>query len=532
MTPTELSARVRRATQIAGVTLTAVLLLGTLAFVGIESTWVKPTHRVGKDAFRYGTTGTEIMPLAVFQVLPDLFPDQFQPAGPTAGDWVTQFGFIRGRPGVNEGLPQGFAVSNFRPKSGAPSPVPFVGVNCSLCHSSLLRRSEADSGVVVDGMGNASLDFLGWVEAFKMAVLDQHRMQADTIAAAFRRKFGRDLPLTERLFIGSWINQSRKTLLGNLPKIDAPYSGMQLRSPEYMPNGPSRTQPFRNLVRNVLDLPAATDRGFCKFPSLYEQRNREWGQFDGSVRDKLTRSVMAAIAVGATLDNLPMPAIGGSVQEAINYTLTLRGPRYADVFPGAHLEPARVERGRAVYMKSCSSCHGWRDPGNDTVWHKGVRQGDVVPLAEIGTDSERVSFRYRDVLADSLYAMFPARHPLKPKREELRPGPLGDTRGYLNMPLEAGWSRAPFLHNGSVPTLAELINLRPRRALYYRGANLFDSVDVGLVVPATGDALRYFRFDTSVRGNANRGHDYPWAYRGPGWDEHALEDLLAYLKTQ
>jgi hypothetical protein len=82
-----------------------------------------------------------IMPLAVLRVLPSMFPEQFQPGGPEAGDWIAQFGFIPGRPGVNEGLPVGFFVSTRRPRSGGPSPTRFAGVNCSLCHTARLTRN-------------------------------------------------------------------------------------------------------------------------------------------------------------------------------------------------------------------------------------------------------------------------------------------------------------------------------------------------------------------------------------------------------
>ena len=117
-------------------------------------------------------------------------------------------------------------------------------------------------------------------------------------------------------------------------------------------------------------------------------------------------------------------------------------------------------------------------------------------------------------------------HPLKPKREDLRA-----TGGYITAPLESAFSRAPFLHNASVPTLAELINLKPRRAIYYRGANLWDPVDVGLVVTDAPDTKRYYRYNAASPGNDNRGHDYPWAYQSPGWDPEALRNLLEYLKT-
>src|SRR5207244_8244075 len=119
----------------------------------------------------------------------------------------------------------------------------------------------------------------------------------------------------------------------------------------------------------------------------------------------------------------------------------------------------------------CDSCHGHPEADH---WVKGARQGEIAPVEEVGTDPERVSFRYMDTLPDSLVAYFPDKNPLKPKREDLRPGPLGHTRGYLSTPIHSAFSHAPFLHNGSILTLAELINLRPRRAVYYRGMNNYD----------------------------------------------------------
>jgi hypothetical protein len=97
--------------------------------------------------------------------------------------------------------------------------------------------------------------------------------------------------------------------------------------------------------------------------------------------------------------------------------------------------------------------------------------------------------------------------------------------------LESVFARAPYLHNGSVLTLAELINLKPRRNIVYRGDNVYDPVNVGLASPDAPDDQHYFKLDTSVKGNSNQGHDYPWPYQGTGWDEAALEDLLEYLKT-
>jgi hypothetical protein len=190
------------------------------------------------------------------------------------------------------------------------------------------------------------------------------------------------------------------------------------------------------------------------------------------------------------------------------------------------VDAERSQRGQAVYREYCFSCHGL--PGAGGEWEKGGRQGQIVPVDEIKTDRHRVTFRYYETVAQAIYDYFPDDHPLNPTGDDLRQ--QGEI-GFINAPIESVFARAPYLHNGSVLTLAELINLKPRRPTFYRGANLYDPVDVGLISPEQPDAQRYYRFDAGEKGNSNMGHDYPWPYRGPGWDENALKDLLEYLKT-
>jgi hypothetical protein len=508
--------------------LLGLLLLLVLGFIAWEGTWVQAQANDPREAFLHGSTGTELVPLPVLQVLPDLFPDQFQPAGPGAGDWISQFGFFRDK-GYPEGVPFGFTISNHRPRSGAPSPTPFVGISCSLCHSAKIHLTEGDAGTIVPGMGTSSLDFIAWVDAFKTSVLSD-RLTVAAIARKYQEKFGRPLATIDSLLIRFWLNDTRSALHENMPKSDRPYAGHELREAELLPNGPSRTQPFRNLVRNVMNLPAATDHAYCKIPTLFRQEDRTWGQFDGSVRNRFTRSVLAAIAVGATGVNLPMNDIAGSVNGAIAYTLTLDGPQYEKLFPAqyAQLQPDMIQRGKQVYAAHCDSCHGHREGKS---WVRGKRQDEVVPVAELGTDPARVSFRFYEELPDVLVDMFPERHPLRSKREDLRPGPRGRTHGYLNAPLHSMFAHAPYLHNGSVMTLAELINLRPRKQLFYRGNHVYDPIDAGLIAPTRPDPKHYFEFDGNKPGNGTYGHDYPWRYRAQGWDEAKLSDLLAYLKT-
>jgi mono/diheme cytochrome c family protein len=518
-----------RAFRTAAVVITGLLLAFVLALVVMERGWKTPEQGSPREYFLFGSTGTELMPLTVFQVLPDLFPQNFQPGGKEAGDWVDQFGFIRDEHGSREGLPIGISVSNYRPKSGAPSPVPFVGFNCAVCHASKIRVSRGDEGVLILGMGNPSIDLVAFGDAIKTSILDQ-RLTPATVEAAYETKYRRPLSFSDKVMIPIWLTGVRAALVAELPMRDLPFTGKDLRDPDLFPAGPGRNQPMLETVRFLIHRTPKPDGGSSKIPSLYGQAHREWAQFDGSLRDPLTRNSLAALGVGASIQNLQAPIIARTVRETYSFVKNLEGPRYVDVFPAyAALDMTRVSRGRAVYQNYCADCHGapGQKPGE---WTKGRRQGDVIAAEEIGTDPARVSFRYYRELAQLVFDFFPPGHPLKPRRTDIRPNPK-DVPGFINAPIESAFSRAPYLHNGSIATLAELINLKQRRAVLYRGANLFDPIDVGLLVPDRPDSRQYFRFDTSRYGNTNRGHDYPWPYRGPGWNEASLRDLLEYLKT-
>ena len=448
----------------------AVFLAAVVTLVLLEATWVDKEPGSPRDFFLYGSTGTEIMPLAVLRVLPVLFPEQFQPAGPAAGDWIDQFGFVRGQPDVNAGLPFGVNVSRYRPKSGAPAPIPFVGFNCAVCHTARLARAGQSDGVVVLGMANAALDLVAFGEAVKTSLLDEKRLTVPAIAATYETVMREKLGFSEQLTIRVWLAGARAALKADLPLRGTPYSGSQLRDSEYLLSGPGRNEPMKETVRFLIDQTPFPTGGSSKIPALYHQDRRHWAQFDGSLGDPYLRNSLAALGVGATLENLRMPGILHTIQDTYTFVKDLEGPRYADVAGADHaIDPVRVRRGHDLYMQHCGDCHGWlADDGKS--WVKGKRQGDVVPVQELGTDPSRVTFRFYGDLKQIVYDFFPDGHPLKPRLEDMRAEPEG-ARGIVNEPLESVFSRGPYLHNGSVPTLAQLLNLQPRPAVFFRGAS-------------------------------------------------------------
>jgi hypothetical protein len=124
--------------------------------------------------------------------------------------------------------------------------------------------------------------------------------------------------------------------------------------------------------------------------------------------------------------------------------------------------------------------------------------------------------------------------------------PIASFHSYKARPLNGIWATSPYLHNGSVPTLYDLLlpKKRPgdpaegeyRPDTFMVGSREFDPVHVGL----KSSGYDGFAFDTSIPGNSNAGHEYT---AGPGHSPQpsgavlpALSveqrmDLLEYLKS-
>jgi hypothetical protein len=103
--------------------------------------------------------------------------------------------------------------------------------------------------------------------------------------------------------------------------------------------------------------------------------------------------------------------------------------------------------------------------------------------------------------------------------------------GYKFRPLTGIWATAPYLHNGSVPTLYDLL-LPPsdRPKSFYVGTREFDPVKVGFKTEQSAENSFLFRvFDDQgnpIQGNLNTGHDY----NNAGLSAADREALVEYMK--
>jgi hypothetical protein len=193
-----------------------------------------------------------------------------------------------------------------------------------------------------------------------------------------------------------------------------------------------------------------------------------------------------------------------SLRRVQNYISELRPPKYP-----FSVDQKLAAAGAAIYKSQCAACH---DIG-------GARTGTVIPLEEVGTDRHRLEM-WTKPAADS-YNAYGDGHSWKFSR-------FRTTNGYVSAPLDGLWLRAPYLHNGSVPSLHDLLEPpqnRPPR--FWRGYDVYDPVKVGFITEGPDAERTGTLYDVSLPGNSNAGHPY-----GNTLDAASKRALLEYLKTR
>ena len=185
------------------------------------------------------------------------------------------------------------------------------------------------------------------------------------------------------------------------------------------------------------------------------------------------------------------------------------------------IDAARAAEGERIFARECSACHG-------TYGAEESYPNRVYALDEVGTDPA-----YARAATDGSRDRF---------YEWVARSPYGDTEsaapapGYIAPPLDGVWATAPYLHNGSVPSMAALLSpeTRPtywrhrtaprrydRQAMGWR----FERLQAGQGAEPDADARRRI-YDTTLRGYGNGGHVY-----GADLTDAERAALIEYLKT-
>lgn len=499
LTPAEsrLYARRVRAGAIAGALAAGVLLLALGAFAPNRPR----DYRSDVEEFYYGSIGSDIsggLPVKVLQVLPRVFAD-YLPPGAVRRDY-SAFGFIQqaGQP-----LPIGFSVRR--------QFLDLAAINCAACHTGSVRVSERAPAQVVPGMPANTVDLLAFYRFLFRAAGDDDRFNPGTLIPAMESA-GLIGPLEAPIYRLLVIPRMQDGLLALERRLRF------VEDPGYTPYGPGRVDTFDTFKFNQFAyyyrahgrrIGPDEIYGIVDFPSIWNQAARDGLRlhWDGNNTSLHERNLSAALGAGAQPQDVDLYRLA-RVEEWLKHLPAPRWPFAIDV--------AQAERGRLVYERYCAACH---ELG-------GSRMGEVVPLDSIGTDRGR-----RDSYTEFL---------LRAQQDYTSHVPwtfshFTRTNGYANQPLDGIWARAPYLHNGSVPTMWDLLtpaDARPRA--FTVGDDVYDPATMGfrhqVVAEPASYTGRWPVRNTALRGNGNRGHS------GPAFGTELSADqkwaLIEYLKTK
>jgi hypothetical protein len=490
------------------------------------------TFKSDEMQFKYGSTGGDKnfgIPFVIWDVLPVMFKDKL-PKGREAEGWGA-FGFITD--------PRDYADGSESPRyrrAVGTTLRNYMGLertflNCAACHAGLVRKSDGQNEVVL-GMPSNTVDLEAF-QFFLTAVAADPRFNPQDVLAAIDAQ-GLELDVINRLALRFIAVDQMKTLINGI--------GKRFEFTKFEPAfGPGRFDTFspaKALLNWPHDYLDPKERiGVVDFPSIWlqEQKREMWLHWDGNNNKLKERNRSAAFGTGANFPILDRT----SVERMENFILSAKPPSLTE-FTGTTLDVALVEKGRPIYARLCANCHG--ASGTD---FSGDRVGQTTPIKDIGTDRFRFDNYTYDLLINQsqMYA----------GNAEERFQNFRKSDGYANMPLDGLWLRAPFLHNGSVPTLRDLLKPAADRPIhFYRGSTDYDPVDLGFI--SRKDAIRddtrskLFCLATNAqgetacgadrpqnndtcdaltcKGNGNGGHEYGTELAEP--DKNAL---IEYLKT-
>lgn len=414
---------------------------------------------------------------------------------------------LPGRTGSGAELP--YWMSTFTNQDGAE----VVNANCLLCHG-----GEFD-GEFVMGLPNANVDFTaavgsGGAAAFPEALfdllglsvaerasLDKLLERAAVVGPATKMRTVGHNP-AEQLAVTLMVHHDRNTLAWS----DVPYSDFVPRNHD----GSARTQ----------------DNTITSDPGPWWRVSKKNALFYNGMARGDHRGTMA-LATSVCVDDIETATVVDQLFVDIQaYILSIEAPVYT-----RNIDAALADTGKQIYERDCAACHGsYVTAAESIAGMEDTYPNLLIPLDVIGTDPVVAeagvvhSPELVDWYNDSFYGQITKMVPNDP------------FPGYMPPPLDGIWATAPFLHNGSVPTVELVLNSKARPAVWKRvsqDSTVFDEVAMGWpYIEVSGrqsdaDALEQkFIYDTGYWSQSNAGHIF-----GDHLSSDERRAVIEYLKT-
>lgn len=408
--------------------------------------------------------------------------------------------------------------------------------SCASCHAGRLFDSNGiPTNDVWLGLPNTSLDLDGYTDAVFRSL--RYAVQNEEALVATVQQMFPDVREDELNAITRYLVPLARDRLTTLE------SGINRALP-FLNGGPGTTNGLAALnirlelasadqpmnVPAYVAIPHLVDLGFRSsllsdgvyFPPGRTQFERiDSSQVSTSHNEALAR--MVAFFTTPTQGGNPKSAV--RAMPAIIETFQFLGAYEPPPFPG-DVDGELATQGRVVYDRLCASCHG--DYSQDSPRPQLTSFPNVaVPIEQIQTDpvrSELISQEILDAIDASAVAGYVAAR---------------RTDAYVAPSLSGLWATAPYLHNGSVPTLWHLMYPGRRPVLFEVGGQRLSFDMMGIDGSLRADGIyrfpedyepmsRSFIYDTALPGKSNSGHEKPFAEMTDS-DKNAVLEFLKLL---
>jgi mono/diheme cytochrome c family protein len=424
------------------------------------------------------------IPYALWLAMMERYPEEL---GSDWNEFREKFGFIED-PARQGGLPVGFVL--YDTKATATR---FLMTNCSACHTGEIN------GHVINGLGSQTIR----IHAFNNTIMriarrdDFNQGQMLPVAAAAAKRNHIPWGWRSRYVTGRAIRKLKSLSVSHV-ELDA---------------GPGRSAVLE-FTKVIHKQKVEPPYGFIRIRSVWTYRKRSSFGIDGL----MTGDLGAALAAVEFNKGMPAKYIVDHPRQwasLYEYVTTIQAPKY----PGS-IDRVLAKQGEKVYETACAGCHGSYAPRAQPYKEK------LIPIARIGTDSDRLRSVTPELIAATNNSVL---------SKYIR---IQRTGGYVAPPLDGIWCRGPYLHNGSVPTVADLLLPAVQRpvSFFVGGDTAYDLERLGVLYAEDLDgdgstrgkraSPKQFEFNTRDPGNSNKGHEFSNKISA----EQRLA-LLEFLKT-